>query len=438
VRLGKDVALEIAGEDTEVDRSLLEGVQAPLTHLLRNAVDHGVESPSERIAAGKPGRATITLRAYQKPGAVVIEVEDDGRGLDADRIRRVAREKGFLSDAEADSMPDSDLLYMLCRSGFTTRSDVDDISGRGVGLDVVKVRLERMRGPLSIASEKGRNSIFRLFLPQSLSALRGLVLKAGEISAAVPNLFVEKCFGCDAVELARNEGLVEYDGVKYIPVSLEAVFGKTPTAPDKTVHMVVMSFRKRKMVLACDRVVSEQELVVKNLGAHLQQVSSVLGVSLLADGTPAPILDVIELYEHWNGLELSSALPILKRDRALDILVVDDAVTSRHVESTLLENMGHRVEQAGDGAQALRILNHKQFDLVVTDLEMPNVDGIELVRRIRRIEYLRDIPVIMVTSVASDEMVDRSFEAGINAYLTKDRLSRKVLSRSIKNLFPSN
>lgn len=436
ISLGKDVHLRIEGENTEVDRNLLEGLQGPLTHLVRNALDHGVETPEERIAAGKDPRASVVIRAYQKPGAVVVEVEDDGRGLDAEKIRQTALEKGFLSDVEAGALSDLDAWYLLCRSGFTTRSTASEVSGRGVGLDAVKVRLERLRGSLSIASEKGSYSLFRMFLPQSLSTLRGLIAKAEEVHAAFPTVFVEKCIGTNRETLAKADGMVEFEGEKLVPVSLSALFGREAKPPTGALHVIILSFRRRRMALAVDRIEREQDLVVKNLDAHLQHASSVLGVSLLADGTPAPIIDIPELYERWPGLELSAALPAPVARQKLRILVVDDAVTSRHVESTILESLGHEVEQAGDGLQAIRILEKKPFDLVVTDLEMPHVDGIELVREIRRDDKLHSMPVIMVTSVSDDETVDKSYEAGVNAYLTKDRLSRQVLARSIRNLFP--
>lgn len=436
VSLAKDVALHIEGDDTEVDRNLLEGLQGPLTHLVRNAIDHGIESPVARVAAGKDPRGNLVIRAYQKPSAVVVEVEDDGKGLDPDRIRRIAVEKGFLNSAEALSLTDTECFYLLCRAGFTSRTTADEVSGRGVGLDAVKVRLERLRGSLSIQSEKGRHTIFRMFLPQSLSTIRGLVAKSNDFHAAFPTVFVERCFGVTRDQLAASDGLVDFEGEKLIPVGLTGVFGFDTVPPPGAMHIVVLNFRKRRMAVAVDRVEREQELIVKNLGAHLHQASSVLGISLLADGTPAPILDITELYERWPGLEISSALPAPSARQRLKVLVVDDAVTSRHVESTILESMGHDVEQAGDGLQAIRILEKKPFDLVVTDLEMPHVDGIELVREIRRDEKMCQMPVIMVTSVAEDEAVDRAYQAGVNAYLTKDRLSRQALGRAIRNLFP--
>lgn len=435
--LHKDVVLRIEGENTEVDRNLLEGLQAPLTHLIRNALDHGLESPEDRLAAGKEERGTISLRAYQKPGAIVVEVEDDGRGLDSDRIRETAVEKGFLSREEAAALTDTECFYLLCRSGFTTRTTADEVSGRGVGLDAVKVRLDRLRGSLSISSQRGSHTLFRMFLPQSLSTLRGVVAKADDVHAAFPIVFVERCIGTSREILAASDGMVEFEGEKLVPVSLAALFGREAKPAAGKLHVIILSFRRRRMALAVDRIEREQDLVVKNLDAHLQQSSSVLGVSLLADGTPAPILDVPELYERWPGLELSAFLPAPVAKKRLRILVVDDAVTSRHVESTILESMGHEVEQAGDGLQAIRMLEKKQFDLVVTDLEMPHVDGIELVREIRRDERLFSMPVIMVTSIIDDATVDKSYEAGVNAYLTKDRLSRNVLARSIRNLFPA-
>lgn len=434
--LGKEITLSIEGAETEVDRNLLEGLQGPITHLLRNAADHGIEKPAKRTAEGKDPKGSIWLRAYRKPSAIVVEVEDDGCGLDPENIKRAAVRKGFLSRSEAETLTETDCFYLLLRAGFTTRSSADEVSGRGVGLDAVKVRLERLRGSLSIASEKGKYTLFRMFLPQSLSIIRGLIAKSEGIHAAFPTVFVEHCIGSDPASLTAKDGLIEYEGQMLKPVSLKGLFGLTPTPPVQPFHVIIFSFRKRYMALAVDRVEREQELVVKNLDDNVQHASCLLGISLLADGSPAPIIDIPELYERWPGLEISAALPLPETRRSLRVLVVDDAVTSRHVETSILESMGHTVEQSEDGLQAIRLLGKKEFDLVVTDLEMPNVDGIELVRQMRRDEKLKNLPVIMVTSLSDDLSMDKSYEAGVNVFLTKDRLSRQVLGRSIRKLIP--
>jgi chemotaxis protein histidine kinase CheA/CheY-like chemotaxis protein len=435
LELDKDVAVNIEGEQTEVDRSLLENIQAPLTHLVRNAVGHGIETPEERRAAGKPERATISIKAYQKTGVVVVEVEDDGRGIDADVIRKTAVDRGFMGPEDVDDLSDREALQLLCKSGFTTRTEADELSGRGVGLDVVKVRMERLGGTLSIKSELGKFTRFRLYLPQSVSIVHGLVARAGEVTAAFPSLFVKHCIGVKPQQFIDDGGVVEFEGESLSPISLRALFGRDPEVAQEPFHVLVLGFRKRLMAVAVDRIEREQELVVKSLGDHLQQVSCVMGVSILGDGEPSPIMDIPELYRRWAGLEASCMKPLPEPVESLSVLVVDDAVTSRHVESTILEDMGHTVLQATDGLEALELIKNNIFDLVVTDLEMPRLDGIELVREIRRSEVFQEMPIIMVSSLTSDEAVDRGYEAGINAYITKDRLSGPVLRRTLKNLF---
>ncbi len=434
--LGKEVVLVMEGEDTEVDRGLLEGVQGPLTHLLRNAVDHGIEDDDSRVAGGKPVRGTVTVRAYQKPGTVVIEVEDDGKGLDVERIKRVALQKGFISKKEARTLDDEQVLHLLCRPGFTSRDKADEVSGRGIGLDAVKVRVDRMRGSLSIHSEKGKYSHFRLFLPQSLTTLRALTVTSGKVTAAFPTLFVERCLRLDQRELLENDGYLIYGDEKLTPVSLERVFGLDSDDGSRAKHLLLISFRKKHMLIAVERIEREQELVVKSLGPHLQIASCVLGVSLSSEGRPVPIIDIPELHERWSGFEVSCVLPAPRQKRSLLVLIVDDALTSRHVETVILEELGHEVKEAGDGAEALELLEKYSFDLVMTDMEMPRIDGIELVRRIRGDARLNEMPIVMISAQRSEEARGRGYEAGVNAYLTKDRLNSLILRRTLRQLFP--
>jgi chemotaxis protein histidine kinase CheA len=435
LELKKDVTLNIEGEQTEVDRSLLENLQAPLTHLVRNAIGHGVETPEVRRAAGKPERATISIRAYQKTGVVVVEVEDDGCGIDVDEIRKTAVDRGFMGAQEAGELTDPEALQLLCKSGFTTRTEADALSGRGMGLNVVNVRMEHMGGTLSIKSEKGKFTLFRLYMPQSVSIVHAMIVRAGDIAAAFPTIFIKHCLGVKPQQFINDGGTVEFEGQSLSPISLRALFGHKAEVAHEAFHVLILGFRDRLMAVAVDRVEREQELVVKPLGDHLKQVSCVMGVSILGGGEPSPIMDIPELYNRWAGLLVSCEKPLPEKRRSLSVLVVDDAMTSRHVETTILEEMGHSVQQAADGLEALELLKNDLFDLLITDLEMPRLDGIELVRKIRSAEVSRELPIIMISTLSSDEAVDRGYDAGINAYITKDRLSGPVLRRALKNLF---
>ncbi len=266
--LGKKVSLEVDGKFTEVDKRLLEQIQGPLMHLLRNAVDHGVEPPAEREATGKPAGGRICLRAYHKGGAVVIEVEDDGRGLDPQLFRRRAVERGLLGPDEAAALSDEDALYLVCRPGFTTRGQATSVSGRGVGLDAVKTQVERVNGALSIQSRAGEFTRMRLFLPLFLSRLPALVGRAGDVRVAIPSVFVDRCLAVDVEELARTDGAFPF-GEHLLPVvSLERVFGGRKDSGRRRCFIAAMRLRGREMLLQLDELEEEREIVVKPVGGY--------------------------------------------------------------------------------------------------------------------------------------------------------------------------
>jgi chemotaxis protein histidine kinase CheA/CheY-like chemotaxis protein len=435
--LGKNILLLIDGEDTEVDRNLVEDIRGSLTHLVRNSIDHGIEKPAEREAKGKPPAGTLSIRAYHKPGAVVIEVEDDGRGLDVEELRETAIRKGFLLPSEAMATSDEEIFFLLCRSGFTTRDSADEVSGRGVGLDVVKNTLEKLQGSMTISSEKNSFTRFKLFLPQSMASIRALVVEAGGYRVAIPTLFVEKCVVASAQRLVSRGGLLPYMDERLHVVSLDAILGLQAKTTESDTEVIVMRYRGKRMALAVNKMISEQEILIKDAGEHLRDTAvGILGVTVLEGGVVAPILDIRYMHERWAGLEFSCRMKVPKLRRALNILVVDDAITSRHVVSSILQDMGHMVAQAQDGAEGWKIAERETFDLVVTDLEMPEVDGIELVRRIRRTERTAEMPVIMMSVRSSESVIAKAYGAGVNAFVSKEKFDGNLLRKTLRNLFP--
>lgn len=432
--LGKDVALVIDGRFTEIDKRLLEAVQAPLMHLVRNAVDHGLEAPADRVQAGKPARGTVTIRAYHKGSAVVLEVEDDGRGLDPEVIRRKAVEKGALGEEQARSAREEELYYLLCEPGFTTREAVTEVSGRGVGLDVVKVRVEKLKGSLAIQSEPGRFTRFRMFLPLSISSLSALVVRAGGTRFALPTLFVDRCHKIEAAALQAQGGTWVHAGRALPVVSLARGLGLETQGGRERVSLVVLQFRGRHMVLQVDELEEEREIILKPLGNHLRHVPFVLGVSFLRGGDPVPVLNVIDLHARWTVMEATSRFDPQSSAPPPLILVADDSMTTRHMEQNVLESLGYRVIATADGLEAWKVLDKQRVDLVLTDVEMPGVDGLELTRRIRAREATADLPVVAVSSRASDEDLEAGFLAGVDAYIRKDRFSQKELGETLTGL----
>jgi len=431
--LGKVVSLRVDGRFTEIDKRILEAVQGPLTHLVRNAVDHGVETPEERRAAGKAPVAEVTIRAYHKGSAVVIEVEDDGRGLDPAEIRTKAVEKGLLGAEAAAALGDVEVLYLLCEPGFSTRGAVTEFSGRGVGLDVVKVQVEKLKGSLVIQSQPGGYARFRLYLPLSISTLSTLVVRAGREVFAIPSLFVDRCVGISAAELARRDGTWPY-GERVLPVvSLARVLG-AEAGDEDSAFLVVLRFRGRHLILQVDALEDEREVVLKALGSHLREVPYVSGASFLADGPPVPVLNVVDLHARWGALEKSCRYQRGTAVRPPVVLVVDDSVTTRHMEQNLLEHMGYAVLVAADGVEAWKALEREPVDAVLTDIEMPGMDGLELTRRIRARDALARLPVVAVSNRTSEADLEAGYGAGVDAYLRKDRFNQRELGATLSAL----
>jgi len=432
--LGKEVQLTVDGKFTEIDKRLLETVQGPLLHLVRNAVDHGVETPAERLAAGKPRCATLVLRAFHKGSTVVIDVEDDGRGLDPEAIRRTAVARGVISPSVAAELSDSEVFYLLCEPGFTTRDQVTEVSGRGVGLDVVKVEVERAKGSVSISSELGKFARFRLYLPLSISSLSVLVVRMGEVSYALPSLFVDRCLRVTAAELAANGGCWRYADRVLPVVSLARVLGITKGPPLETVYLLAVRYRSRLMLLQVDALDEEREVVLKALGTHLVEVPFITGVTFHPSGVPIPVLNVSDVHRRWQGLENTCRFSLAAVAAPPSILVADDSLTTRHMESSVLRNLGYRVIQASDGAEAWGLLQQHGADLVVTDIEMPNMDGLELIHQIRDSERLAHTPVVVVSSRGSDADVENGLLAGADAYIQKAHFTQRELGATLRGL----
>ncbi len=427
--LGKEVALSFDGRFTEIDKQLLDALQGPLTHLVRNAVDHGIERPDERLAAGKPRQGVVTIRAYHKGRAVVVEVEDDGRGLDPAEIRAKAVARGI--SAHPEGLSDEEALYLLCEPGFSTRDAVTEISGRGVGLDVVKARVEKLEGSLSIHGEPGRGGRFRLYLPLSLSTLSVLLVQAGGWTFGLPSLFVERCLAVSAEALAEEGGGWRY-GDRVLPVvSLARAAGGDDQRRPGRLGVVVLRFRNRPMALQVDRLIEEREVVLKPLGNHLRGVPFVSGVTFEPDGTPIPVLNVVDLHARWPSLERTAGFRGLGDPVAPRILVVDDSITTRHLEQNVLEAMGFRTVVAADGAEAWDLLQQEPVDLVLTDVEMPRMDGLELTRRIRAETATARLPVIAVSNRGSETDREAGFAAGVDAYISKAEFRQRELRNVI-------
>ena len=420
----KSVTWEIRGGDTELDRAVIESLADPLIHLVRNAVDHGIEPAEERISAGKPATGTVRLHAMPLGSEVVIAVSDDGRGINTDLLRQ----EGERLSMNVGAMRPEEIVNLIFRSGLSTSQFVSDVSGRGVGMDVVRTNVEQLRGRIEVDATPGKGTEFRLVMPVSLAVLPCVVVEVGEMVLAVPQHSILAVVGRNA----KRAGTVTVGG-RDVPVSsLATVLG---IVGDATGETIVMAGVTRSYGFRVGRILGQREVVVKPLGAALPPVPSLIGGSIEADGSVLLVLDARALIDvaRRRGAHAGS-----ERDKAATtarkgghILVVDDAATVRELQRSILERGGYRVTTAADGAEALEIFEREAIDLVLTDVEMPRLDGFELTAAIRRTS---DTPVVILTSRASVEDRRRGVEVGANGYMTKQGFEEASLFQIVLRL----
>ncbi len=433
---GKEVEFIIHGGEVELDRAIVDKLRDPLFHLVRNAVDHGLESPAERKTAGKPTRGKVMVEAELKGGRIEMRVKDDGRGLDLQAIREKARGKGW-----AEPEDDRELASLIFASGFSTSQTVTSFSGRGVGLDVVKSQVESVHGSVDFYFEAGKGACFIMTAPLTLTTVRALLATAGGQTYAFLSSAVEGLLRIDPKDLHVIDGkervLLGGQAVPVIALSellgVEALPGARGKAPS-----VILSAGNRKAVVVVEEMIAEQEIVVKGMGPCLPRLRHFAGATVLSTGKIALILNARNLlrsvFEKTSarGVALSFARPSLKVPKRL--LVVDDSVTTRSLEKSVLEAAGYEVLDAADGAEAWRILQEKGADLVVSDVEMPRMDGFTLAEAIRASARFRELPVILVTALESAKDKARGVEAGADAYLLKSAFDQKNLLAVISRL----
>ena len=440
--LGKAVELELRGQETELDRGVLEQVADPMLHLVRNAIDHGIELPEARLAAGKPRYGTVRVHAAQLGSEVVVTVADDGQGIDLARVRQQAGEAG---DA-LDGVGDDEAIYAIFRSGLSTAATVSEVSGRGVGLDVVRASLASVRGRVEVHSEPGTGSEFRLSVPITLAVLPCLLVEAAGRRFGVPMHSV-----VSAEAAGWSEDHVEGQVVirvrdTILPVSdLAATLGVTAGqggAPASDSPAVVVASMTRRHAFRVDALLGQRNVVVKDLGRLLPRLALLAGASLEPDGSILLVLDVSGLVDRarWArsggaGRPAPSPTPAVPAPAGpASVLVVDDTAVVRELERSILEEAGYRVRTAADGRLALAALADTPADLVVTDVEMPNCDGLELTRAIRGQPALTGLPVVVATSRFSDADRRLAMDAGADAYLVKGDLDRRTLLEVVGRL----
>ena len=444
--LGKHVRFTIEGRDVPVDRDILERLDAPLGHMLRNAIDHGLEGSEERDLAGKHVTGGLRLEARHHAGMLEIRVEDDGRGVEPEALRARIVERGMIAPDIARDLSESELLEFLFLPGFSTRAEVTEVSGRGVGLDVVHTMVREAGGTVRAERRATGGMRFILVLPITRSVIRVAVLQIAGEPFAFPLTQIESLVRVEAgdVRSIENRQSFELDGREIGLVPAAAVLGlKSRRRPTDVLYVVIVRGGDSEYGLAIDGYLGEQSLVVRSLDRRLGDVANVSAVALDAEGEPLVIVDVQDLVRSVDTLLHEGRLRTIRatsrmagegRRKRKRVLVVDDSITVREVERKLLASRGYDVDTCVDGADAWNTLRAQDYDLVLSDVDMPRMNGIELVRRIRDDARLRSLPVMIVSYKESEEDRMRGLEAGANAYLTKSSFHDETLVKEVVDL----
>jgi two-component system chemotaxis sensor kinase CheA len=440
----KEAVLEIVGGETELDKRVLEQIKDPLIHLLRNAVDHGIERPAQREAAGKPRVGTITLTAQQLDKDVAIRVSDDGAGLDLEAIRQAVARRGGL---DAQLLSEAELVDAIFNAGVSTSSIITDISGRGVGLDVVRRNAEALQGRIGVDWTPGGGTTFVLTLPLTLTSSRGLLVRVVDQLFAIPLNAIDKIIEVGPDEISPLEGrdTVRHNGRPIRLVWLGDVLelaGPRVQRDNDRIPVVILASAERRTAFAVDELAGEQEVVIKELGKQLSRVGGIAGATVMGSGEIVLILNVADLIKLAMRSERRLVLDTLVETDSpaatraqRRILVVDDSLTTRTLEKSILEAAGYAVRLATDGKEALdAIASDGVPDLIVSDIAMPRIDGFDLTRRIKEDAHTTEVPVILVTSLDSPEDKARGIAVGADAYIIKSSFDQNNLLETIEQL----
>jgi len=441
--LGKSVRLEVQGATTQVDRDVLEKLEAPLTHLLRNAVDHGIESAEARARAGKPEEGTIQLLARHHAGMLVLELQDDGGGVDLDRLRTAILRRQLSTEETVARLTEEELLSFLFLPGFSMREQVTEVSGRGVGLDAVQHMVRQLRGGIRMEQLRGQGARFHLEVPLTLSVVRSLVVSIGGEAYAFPLAHIERMRRLAPDEIVQLEGRQQFwhEGRHVGLVSASQLLQRPDgeATPDE-IPVVVIRERESAYGVAVEKFIGERTLVVVPLDPRLGKVQDVSAGALLDDGTPVLILDVEDMLRSVEKLLATGRLERIDPTGRLTgparkrVLVVDDSLTVRELERKLLLGRGYDVAVAVDGMDGWNALRSEHFDLVITDIDMPRMDGIELVTLIRRDTRLQSLPVMVVSYKDREEDRRRGLDAGADYYLAKASFHDEALLDAVVDL----
>ncbi len=441
-RLEKQIRLDIDGLATEVDRDILEKLESPLMHLIRNAVDHGIESPADRVRAGKPEQGVIRVEVHHRAGMLALEVRDDGAGIDLERLRRKVVDRKLSTAEMSANLTEAELLEFLFLPGFTTAQQVTEYSGRGVGLDVVQDTIRRIGGSVRLTTRAGRGTCFHLQLPITLSVLRAVLVDIAGEPYAFPHNRIDRLMRVprSAIRSLEHRQFITVDGQNIgLVVAAQLLDLEAGTPPGDEIPVVLLSDATGHYGLIVEAFRGEQDLVIRPLDPRLGKVTNISAAAILDDGVPVLIADIEDLIRSMDQFIQSGSLrrsDRLEREerRKKHVLVVDDSITVREVERQLLRNAGYRVDVAVDGQDGLNQVRAGNFDLLVSDVDMPRMTGLELVKAVRNQEQTRHLPVIIISYKDREEDRLRGLELGANYYLTKSSFHDNTFLRAVADL----
>ena len=440
----KEVDLVIQGGEIEIDRRILEEIKDPLIHLVRNCIDHGIEKPEERKQNGKPSRGTITITLSQKNGSKVeLIISDDGRGVDVPKVRSAALRLGLMSEDETEKPTDQSVLSFIFQSGVSTSAFITDISGRGLGLAIVREKVEKLGGMVSVETKPDAGTTFRSTLPVTFATFRGTLVRVNDRVFVMPTTFVERAARIKKEEIrtVENRETIPLDGqvlpLVHLSDALQLPRKSTNGNPGDTASVVILGSAEKRIAFLVDDLLNEQEVLVKTLGKQLSRVQNVAAATVLGTGQVVPVLNVLDLMKSAARATVASVKPPIqpeKEAKKKSILVVEDSITARTLLKNILESAGYHVAAAVDGVDGYTQLRSSEFDLIVSDVDMPRMNGFDLTAKIRSDKKFAGLPVVLVTALESREDRERGIDVGANAYIVKSSFDQSNLLEVIGRL----
>ncbi len=436
----KKIDLEIFGSETSTDKKIIEEIKTPLIHIIRNSIDHGIETPEERIALGKPETGKITLSAQQSGNKVIIKIQDDGRGINVPKIKEKALEKGYLTQDEINTMSDEQITNLIFAPGFSTGDQITNISGRGIGLDVVQSKIAQLNGKVKIISETNIGCCVQIELPTSMSTIKAFLVKSANQTFAIPMEAINTVLRKNIEEIMYHKGKksIIFKEKNVQLQNLSEILNLKETSKEKTKEIIlILETDNKMMAISVDKLIGDQEILQKKLSAPLYKLKNISGLTTLASGETCLILNISDVLKTADGLRkkaIGTKTKTIDATHNYRILLVDDSITTRTLEKNILLKAGYNIDVAENPIEAFEKLKTERFNLIISDIEMPEMNGLEFLEKLKTDENYAEIPVIMVSSLISEDYKKRASELGAEKYIIKGEFEQDDFQDTIKNI----